>query len=238
MENGEYKETDKGTPQGGIISPILANVYLHYVLDLWIEKVVKKHCDGYVEIIRYADDFVICTQQKEEAEKILETLKLRLCKFGLELAEDKTRIIEFGRFARQNRKMKGKKKPETFNFLGFTFYCGKNSKGNFKVGIKTERKKFSTKLKEMNMWLKKVRSRRNVKYWWQILCSKLRGHYQYFGVSGNFISINKFYHYTRKLLYKWLNKRSQKKSFCWGKFNIYLKQYNFPTPKIKVNLYC
>jgi RNA-directed DNA polymerase len=237
MEKEEYKETDKGTPQGGIISPILANVYLHYVLDLWIEKVVKRHCRGFVEIIRYADDFVICVQHKDEAEKILKALKLRLGKFNLELAEDKTRIIEFGRYAKEGVNKKGKKKPETFNFLGFTFYCGVNRKGNFKVGVRTERKKFSMKIKEMNKWFKDIRNKGNMKTWWQILCSKLRGHYQYFGISGNYDSIKRFYYLTERFLFKWLNRRSQRKSFNWDKFEEYLKIHKLPTPRIVFNLY-
>jgi len=237
MEKDEYKETDVGTPQGGIISPILANIYLHYALDLWIEKVVKKHCKCFVEIVRYADDFVICVQYKDDAAKILTALKLRLGKFSLELAEDKTRIIEFGRFARENRTKSGKKKPETFNFLGFTFYCDISRKGKFKLGIKTERKKFGAKLKEMNKWLKEARCIDKIETWWHILCSKLRGHFQYYGIYGNLRSIGKFYYWTVKLLFKWLNRRSQMKSFTWDKFNVYIKRHNLPKPKITVDLY-
>jgi RNA-directed DNA polymerase len=237
MEKNEYQETEKGTPQGGIISPILANLYLHYALDLWIEKVVKKESRGLVEIIRYADDFVICVQYKDEAENLLNALKLRLQKFGLELAEGKTRIIEFGRYAKEKAEKKGKSKPETFNFLGFTFYCSLNRKGNFNTGVKTERKKFCLKLKEMNKWLKEIRAKDKVKDWWQILCSKLRGHYQYFGISGNYKSIGRFFYLTVKLLYKWLNRRSQKKSFTWDMFNKYMKEHKLPLPRIKVSLY-
>ena len=122
MEEGKLYASDEGTPQGGVVSPILANVYLHYALDLWIEKVVKPNCRGAVEIVRYADDFVICVQYKDEAVKILDELKQRLTKFKLELAEDKTRLIEFGRYAKQNAETKDQR-ASTFNFLGFTIFC-------------------------------------------------------------------------------------------------------------------
>lgn len=119
------------TPQGGVISPILTNVYLHNVLDLWFEKRVRKQCKGQAYIVRYADDFVCCFQYKSEAQQFFHPLKLRLKKFNLEIAEDKTKIIPFGRFAEQNAKQQGKNKPATFDFLGFTHYCGKSNKGNF-----------------------------------------------------------------------------------------------------------
>ena len=143
MEEGIVYDTEMGTPQGGIISPILANIYLHYVLDLWMEKAVKPNCRGVVEVIRYADDFVICIQYKDDAEKILHALKDRLKKFNLELAEEKTRLVEFGRFAKQNANVKGQS-PATFNFLGLTHFIDKTRKGKFKLGRKTDRKKLKT----------------------------------------------------------------------------------------------
>jgi RNA-directed DNA polymerase len=236
MEKEEYKETDKGTPQGGIISPILANIYLHYVLDIWIEKVVKKYCRGYVEIVRYADDFVIGVQYKDESERIQTAMKQRLNKFGLELAEDKTRIIKFGRNAKEDGKKEGKK-PETFNFLGFTLYCDTGRDGKFKVGYKTERKKFNTKIKEMYKWLKAVCYKAKIQEWWQIFCSKMRGHYQYYGISSNCYSINKFRYIIIKLLYRCLNSRSQRRSFTWVKLKAYINRYGLPKPKIYVNIY-
>jgi len=236
MEEGKYRETEKGTPQGGILSPVLANVYLHYVLDLWIEKIVKRHCKGYVEYVRYADDFIICVQCKEESTKILKALKGRLKRFGLELAEDKTRVIEFGRYAKENAKRKGNK-PETFNFLGFTHYCDIGRNGYFKIGRKTDRKKFSMKLKEINKWLKQIRCTTKSREWWNTVKLKLRGHYQYYGVSGNYRSINKFYEIVRKLIFKWLNRRSQRRSFTWENYAKYLQRYSLPKPKIYHNFY-
>lgn len=236
MEEGKMYKSEKGTPQGGVISPILANIYLHYALDLWIEKVVKPGCRGVVEIVRYADDFVICVQYKDEAEKLTEMLKARLLKFNLELSEEKTRTIEFGRFSKRNAQAKGRK-PATFNFLGFTHFIDKSRKGNFKLGRKTDRKKMTAKLKEMNSWLKKIRNRYEVKIWWKTLRAKLTGHYQYYGVSGNYRRINRYYSQTVRLVYKWLNRRSQKKSFNWETFNKYLKIYELRKPKIYHDFY-
>lgn len=236
MEEGKWQETDKGTPQGGIISPILANIYLHYVLDLWLDRVIKHQSRGMVAMVRYADDFVICVQYKDEAERILEALRKRLEKFGLELAVDKTKIIGFGRYAVENAKNKGQR-AGTFNFLGFTHFCDKTRTGKFKVGRTTDRKRFTAKMKEMKNWLKSVRNTAPVKDWWPILCAKLRGHFQYYGVSGNFRGIARFYHLTVRLMLKWLNRRSQKKSYNWESYLEYLKRYPLPTPKIYHNLY-
>jgi len=236
MEEGKLYATKKGTPQGGNISPILANIYLHYALDLWFEKKIKPLFKGVVEMVRYADDFVICVQYKSEAEKLLEMLKERLMKFNLELAEDKTRIIEFGRYSKINAFSKGKR-PATFDFLGFTHFVDKTRKGAFKLGRKTERKKMISKLKEMNHWLKSIRNTIPAKEWWRILKAKLRGHFHYYGVSGNYRSIHKYYYMVIKLVFKWLNRRSQKKSFNWKTFNEYLSRYELPKPKIHHDFY-
>lgn len=236
MESGKLHATEEGTPQGGVVSPILANIYLHYVLDLWIEKVVKPKCRGVVEMVRYADDFVICVQYKDEAIKILAALKERLTKFNLELAEDKTRLIEFGRFAKQNAKAKDLR-AATFNFLGFTHFIDKTRKNGFKLGRKTDAKKFRTKLKEMNEWLRTIRNLVVLKDIWKILRAKLRGHFQYFGVSGNYRSIKGFEYHTKDLVLKWLNRRSQKKSFNWESFVKYLERHPLPTAAIHHNFY-
>jgi len=236
MEESKLFATDKGTPQGGIISPILANVYLHYVLDLWVEKVVKPRSRGAVELVRYADDFVICVQFKDEAEAIQRDLKERLAAFNLELAEDKTRTIGFGKYADYNARAKGQK-PETFNFLGFTHYVTTSRKGNFNVGRKTDRKKFTAKLKEMNTWIKSQRNRVNVKGWWNALCLKLTGYYRYYGVTGNSRSICRFHYHVVRMLYKWLNRRSQKRSHTWETFKSYLARHPLPQPRIQCNLY-
>lgn len=231
MEAGKWSETEKGTPQGGIISPILANIYLHYVLDLWVKRVIQRQSRGVVAMVRYADDFIICVQYQDEAARILIELRKRLAKFDLELAADKTKVIGFGRFAVANAKKKGQR-AGSFNFLGFTHYCDKTRKGKFKVGRTTERKRFAAKLREMKVWLKAVRNVAPAKEWWSNLGAKLRGHYQYYGVSGNFRGIQRFYFLTIRMVFKWLNRRSQKKSFNWISFVKYLRRYPLPQPKI------
>lgn len=235
MEEGILSPTDEGTPQGGIISPTLSNIYLHYVLDLWVEKAVKREMNGYVELVRYADDFVVLVQYKEEAEKIMEMLGERLNKFGLDLSKEKTRLIEFGRYAKINAERKGKK-PDTLDFLGFTHFCDRSRKGNFKVGRKTRQKKYNAKLKEMNEWLKAIRNMVEIKEWWEVLKAKLRGHYEYYGISGNYPSLMKYYRQTYTLAYKWINRRSQKKSMNWTQFVEYIKQFPLPKPEIKHNI--
>jgi len=236
MEEGVVEPTEAGTPQGGLCSPVLSNIYLHYVLDLWFEKRVKENMRGYVELVRYCDDFVIVAQYKEEAEKILSLLEGRLNKFSLDLAKEKTRLIEFGRYARANAQKKGKK-PDSFDFLGFTHFCDKSRKGNFKVGRKTRKKKYNEKLKEMNSWLKSVRNMVGIEEWWKVLAAKLRGHYEYYGISGNYDSIMAFYIQTCDMAFKWINRRSQKRSMNWEQFGTYLKKYPLPKPEIKHNLY-
>ncbi|MBU0478453.1 group II intron reverse transcriptase/maturase [bacterium] len=231
MEEGKFIKTDRGTPQGGILSPVLSNIYLHYILDLWFEKVIKKELKGYAKLIRYADDFIVCFQSESEAKAFGEKLKKRLDKFGLEIAENKSRIIEFGRYAWQRAQREGRK-VATFDFLGFTHYCDKSRKGNFKSGQKTSRLKFRQKMKGMNEWLKKVRNFVKLREWWKVLRAKLLGHYRYYGISGNMRELRKFYIQTSKLAYKWINRRSQKKSYAYRQYCRF-KEYNpLPEPKI------
>ena len=231
MEDGTYQETDRGTPQGGILSPVLANIYLHYVLDLWFEQEVKKQLDGFAQLVRYADDFVVCFQYSSDAEAFGETLRQRLAKFELKISEEKSRIIAFGRSACQQARKQGKK-CATFDFLGFTLYCDKDRDGRFKVGRKTSSKKFRQKMKIMNQWLKGTRNRVKLKVWWSLLEQKLAGHYQYYGISGNIKGLQSYYHHTVRLAFKWINRRSQKKSYNWGQFNQFLARNPLPRPKI------
>lgn len=201
-----------------------------------MEKKVKRASKGFVELIRYCDDFIVLTQCKEDAEMILKATNERVNKFGLDLSQEKTRVIEFGRYARQNAE-KRNVKPSTFDFLGFTHYCDESRKGNFKVGRRTRKKKLNAKLVEMNDWLKNTRNTRKIGEWWKMLEAKLRGHYQYYGVSGNFASINKFYIETCRLVFKWINRRSQKRSMNLKEFDSYLQRYPLPKPQIKHNFY-
>lgn len=237
MEEGKYQPTEQGTPQGGIISPILANIYLHYVLDLWFERVAKEQLNGEAQLIRYADDFIIGLQYKDQAEKLLEMLKQRLAKFGLTLSQEKTRIIEFGRFAKENLQKRGQGKPKTFDFLGLTHFCSITRDGRFKLGAKTSHKRMKRSLKKMNNWLKSVRNLLKQAELWKQLSIRLRGHYNYYGISGNFDSIKQFYYQVTILTSKWLNRRSQKKSYNWTTFSQYLSIYPLPKPKLMFQIY-
>lgn len=231
MEGDKVIETDKGTPQGGVLSPILANIYLHFILDLWFEKVVKKGLKGYTQLTRYADDFIVCFQQENEAKVFGEMLRQRLGKVGLSIAEDKARLIEFGRYAWQKAEQEGRR-TATFDFLGFTHYCDKTRKGKFKVGRKTAQARLRQKMKAMNQWLKGVRNLVELKEWWKTLQRKLVGHYNYYGISGNYQGVRKFYKNAFWQAYKWINRRSQKKSYNFERFCRFLKYNPLPKPRI------
>ena len=228
--------SEKGTPQGSILSPLLANIFLHYVLDEWFEKIVKVHVRGYCEIIRYADDFVCVVRYADDAEKIEKGLLNRFNKYGLELNSTKSRRLSFGRYETENAKRQ-KRRPNTFDFLGFTHFSDKTRKGGFKLGRKTSRERLVNKCKEMTDWLKKMRNYKKPKEWWETLSAKLRGHYQYYGVSGNYRSINAYCKHAIRLLHKWLNRRSQKSSMTWANFSKYLECYPVPKPIIVHNFY-
>ncbi|MCQ2011664.1 group II intron reverse transcriptase/maturase [Sporolactobacillus sp. STSJ-5] len=236
MEKGTWYASEQGTPQGGLISPILANIYLHYVIDLWFMKVVKKQCQGQAYLVRYADDFVCCFQYKQEAEQFYSELKQRIGKFNLTLAEEKARIIPFGRFAWENARRIENRKPKTFDFLGFTHYCGWSKSGHFRVKRKSSRKKVCAKLKAHGQWLKAHRTKEIDSIMDRIKRS-LIGYYNYYCVTDNIPSVNAFRLQVIRLLYKWLNRRSQKRSYTWEKFNQFLKRCPLPQPRIKVNIY-
>ena len=236
MENGKHIRSEYGTPQGSILSPVLANIVMYYGIILYVEK-LKKVSRGYIEIINYADDMVLCLQYKEDAIKVYNLLKERLKKLGLEFAEEKTRLIEFGRFASENCKKNGKRKPDSFDFLGFTHYCGTSHKtGRFRVKRKTSKKKFKQKIQEYKVWIKENRNK-PLREIMLTMKKKLIGHFNYYGITDNQESLLRFQLETRKLLFKWLNRRSQKKSYNWIGFNQMLEHYKLPLPKIKVNVY-
>lgn len=236
MKQGLIHNTKQGTPQGGIISPILANIYLHYVLDLWFEKEFKSFARGYVKLVRYCDDFVVCCARERDADMFLSQLKTRLDKFNLEIAPEKTSIIEFGGKAWQKGKM-GIKRPKTFTFLGFTHFCGTSRRGRFMLGRQTAKESLRCKLKEISQWLIKVRGFVPLREWWKVLNLKLIGHYRYFGVSGNIRCLHHFCNKIKHLAFKWLNRRSQKKSMSREQFNKYLKCHPLANPKIYINLF-
>lgn len=235
LEQGNYSNTTEGVPQGGTISPLIGNIYLHYVLDLWFEKVVKKHCKGECYLTCYADDSVACFQYKEDAERYYEALKKRLGKFKLSVAEERTKIIRFGRFAERDCKRQGKGKPETFDFLGFTHYCGKSRKGRFKLKWKTSKKKFNSKVNTFNKWMRENR-RLPLSIIWEKVNQKLVGHYNYYGVSDNWNNLLRFKRQVERIIYYWLKRRSQRCKLTWDKFDTMLKNYPLKQPKALINL--
>lgn len=236
IESGHLAQPDEGTPQGGNLSPLLANIFLHYVLDLWFIKKIAPALPGEALLVRYADDFVCQVGYATDAQAIMHALQERFGKFGLELHPEKTRVISFGRYERENAKRQ-MRRTNTFDFLGFTHYCDVSRKGNFKLGRKSSRKKFLAKCRVLNLWLKGVRNAAKVKDWWPTLRSKLRGHYQYYGISGNYRSLGRYYSHAVRLTFKWINRRSQYKSFSWQAFFDYLEHYPLPKPKIMHNIY-
>lgn len=231
IEEGRYYQTDKGTPQGSILSPILSNIYLHYCLDLWFEKVIKKQTVGFCQLIRYCDDFVVCFQKVAGARAFGRDLRRRLKEYGLKVSEEKSRIIPFGRYPYLSAQGRDRKLA-TFDFLGFTHYCTKTRRGYFRVGRKTSKAKFRQRIKEMNQWLKSVRNMVKLQEWWEVLRMKLFGHYRYYGISGNMAEMNAYYKRAIRLAFKWINRRSQKKSYNWAQFHRVLKYNPLPKPKI------
>jgi len=229
LEDGKVTREEDGTPQGGVISPLLANIYLHYVFDLWIQA-WRKRADGDVMVVRYADDFVVGFQYREEAEQFMVELRERLAKFGLELHPGKTRLIEFGRYAASNRQQRGEGKPDTFDFLGFTHACGRTRKGYFQVVRLTIKKRFRAKLKalkaelryrlhhsipEVGKWLKKV----------------MNGYYQYHAVPGNSRILWAFRYHVGRLWFRALKRRSQRSTLTWERMERIIDRW-LPTPRI------
>jgi len=226
MEDGAYLESDRGTPQGGLISPVLANVYLHYVLDTWFEYEIKPRLHGEAYYVRYADDFLIMFQYENDARAVMNVLPKRLERFSLEVAEDKTRILPFGRF-------KGTK--EDFDFLGFTFFNTTTRTGKYRVGVRTSKKKLKTKKQAAKAWLRQQLTK-PIARTMETLAAVVRGHCNYYGVSGNFKQIQKFWKYLKYETYRMLNRRDQKGKLRYPKF---LRIWNFyiEEPKLKVYIW-
>jgi group II intron reverse transcriptase/maturase len=220
--DGKILHPVTGTPQGGIVSPLLANIYLHFVLDLWFEKKVKPNCKGEAYLCRYADDFICAFRFKDDAEEFYKALVKRLKKFGLSLSRDKTRIIKFSRF---------EKDAYYFEFLGFEFRWGTSRKGKDIIKRRTSRKKLLSSLKKFTRWCRKCRNFR-LRVIFKLLNVKLRGYYNYYGIIGNFASLQIFFFQAMRILYKWLNRRSQKRSFCYNIFNQITKFYSIEKPRI------
>ena len=214
MEEGEWSNTKTGSPQGSVISPLLANIYLHYAFDLWVNVWRKKWAHGEVAVIRYADDVILGFQHQTDADRFLENLKERVGMFGLELHPDKTRRIEFGRFAEQNRERRGEGKPETFDFLGFKHISGKNRLGRFTVRRKTIRKRMRAKLREIKQQLRE-RMHDPVRQTGQWLKSIVQGHFNYYAVPGNIGSLSVFRDRLTGHWWQTLRRRSQKRRLSW-----------------------
>lgn len=232
LEDGTWRDNDEGTPQGGVISPLLANLYLHYALDQWVEQWRKRTARGRVIIVRYADDFVVGFQHKDDAKRFQGELRERLKKFSLTLNEAKTRLIEFGRHAAVNRQGRGEGKPETFNFLGFTHICGKTLKGYFCVLRITMAKKKRAKLAELTVVMRR-RMHAPLRETGPWLRSVLLGHYSYYGVPRNYAALNAFRHRVLVIWRRMLRRRSQKKHRVTWAYMERLAEKWLPKPRIR-----
>jgi group II intron reverse transcriptase/maturase len=230
IEDGKLLVSETGTGQGQPISPLLANIYLHYVLDEWFEEVVKPRLKGEAYEIRFADDAILCFQHQEDAEKVLRVLPKRFEKYGLTLHPEKTRRIEFGRYAWGNAKKQGKK-PENFAFLGFTHLCARSRKGKFTVHVKTVAKRFRRGLKATDDWCQQHRHE-PASAQQKMLNAKLRGHYQYYGRSTNYRSLWQFYRKVRRTWRTWLSRRTRGTTLTWERFAEILRQYPLLRPRI------
>jgi RNA-directed DNA polymerase len=236
MEQGKFYKVYEGTPQGGLISPILGNLYLHYVLDLWFEKVVKKYCVGKAYLVRYADDFIACFETEKDAKAYYSALGKRLNKFNLEIAEDKTKIMSYGAKVYHEYKNKGGPKPPTFDFLGFTHYCDCNKDGRYRTKRRTSNKKFRASLMRCKQWIVKSRTLPLFEII-KKLKQKLTGYYRYYGISDNMKNVCNYEKRVLLLVYKWLNRRSQKRSYKWSGFRKMLSYFNLPKPKLYVSIF-
>ena len=231
IEDGKLLMSETGTGQGQPISPLLANIYLHHVLDVWFEEVVKPLLKGEAYEIRFADDAILCFQHREDAEKVMRVLPKRFEKFGLTLHPEKTRLIEFGRYAARNAEKQGKQ-PESFDFLGFKHLCARSRKGGFTVHVKTIAKRLRRGLKAIADWCKQHR-RTPVNQQQEALNAKLRGHYQYYGRPTNYYSIKQFYRRVCRIWREWLGRRTRGRPLTWDRYNAILRQHPLLKPRMR-----
>jgi len=235
MEDGLVRASERGTPQGSILSPLLSNVYLHYVLDLWFRHRVKPQARGEAYYYRFADDFLACFEDKNDARKFRQRLEDRLEGFGLQVAEEKTRSIEFGRFARESANKRGAK-PEEFTFLGFTHYCGKTRRGYYKLKRRTSRKKLRVSLRGFTDWA--IRARCAMRKGEMLRAARRRviGHLSYYAITDNSERCSYYVYRTTRILFKWLNRKSQRKAYTWASFNQALAWVRWPKPRVRRDL--
>jgi RNA-directed DNA polymerase len=232
LEDGVVTPSEKGTPQGGSISVLLSNVYLHYVLDLWFERVAKPRLRGEAYLVRYIDDFVMCFQYREDALRVQDALRNRLGKFGLTLEPTKTKLVEFGRFAQRHASKHGRKRPETIYFLGFTLYCTRNQKGNFKVGMRTEKSRLRRSLLSLQDLMRLMRHL-TIQQQVDDLNVVLRGHYAYYGIAGNIRALQKVYRTVQRYWRKTLRSRSRAgRRLTWADFNQLKERIPLLRPKL------
>jgi len=230
MIEGRRHETDEGVPQGAVLSPLLANVYLHYVLDQWFERDVRPRLKGEAHLVRYADDFICAFENESAAKRFPEVLVKRLGRYSLELALEKTKLLRFGRFAERDSARLGEGRSGVFDFLGFTHYCGHSRAGKFKLKRRTSKKKLRAKVRDMKDWL---RSQLTVPIAevWPILNAKLRGHYQYYGINDNWPQLIKYQRLVERLSFRWMRRRSHKgQTHSWSNFRDFVKQHPLALP--------
>lgn len=234
LDGEEFSEPDEGTAQGSIISPMFGNVCLHYALDIWFERDIKPRLKGHARLIRYADDFVMGFARQDDAERVLEVLHKRMAKYGLTLHPDKTRLIPFARPQVGQSRGTG---PGTFDFLGFTVYWCKNRRGGWRPGMKTRKARIQRALLALGDWCRRHRHL-PLKEQHAALSRRLRGHFRYFGVNGNFRSLARVEYRTRRLWIKWLRRRSQRaRRLTWERFSAYLQAHPLPQPRITVQIW-
>jgi len=234
MEDGTFTASDAGAPQGGLVSPVLSNIYLHYVLDLWFEKRFAVRCAGNAHLIRYADDYVACFEQEADARALLGAMTERLAEFDLEIEPTKTALLRFGSQC-LGKSVTRPHGARTFSFLGFTHYVGRSRRGRFVVGRKTEAKRLHKKLELLSEHLRQLRSAGG-NAMLAFFARHLRGHIQYYGVSGNSRGLAAYIYAATGLLFKWLNRRGQRRSLTWKRFTAYIRPL-FPKARITHDLY-
>jgi len=233
LEDGQLQETTEGTPQGGSISVLLSNLYLHYVLDLWFERVVKPRLRGEAYLVRYIDDFVVCFQYRADAQRVHDVLKRRLKRYGLTLEPSKTKLVEFGRFAQRDAERRGRKRPETIYFLGFTLYCTRNRQGNYRVGLRTEKSRLRRSLAQLRDLMRRM-CHLPIREQVINLNRVLRGHYAYYGIAGNFRTLQRVYRAVERYWRRMLCRRSRKGAVSWEVFQRIKQRFPLQRPKLSL----
>ena len=234
LEEGEICANEQGTPQGGSVSVLLSNLYLHYVLDIWFEQVVKPRLRGEAHLVRYIDDFVVCFQYRSDAIRFQEVLSKRLVKFSLALEPSKTKLVEFGRFAARHAGKRKRRRPETIYFLGFTLYCTRNRKGNFKVGFRTEKSRLRRSIANLSDLMRRMRHL-PVRVQVINLNRVLRGHYGYYGIAGNIRALQRVHRFVERYWRKMLNSRNREGRVTWEVFHKIKERYPLQRPWLRLN---